>query len=180
MNVGLMSSERTVCFVLILLFMVAGSMLCFWGYKYFRLIMFGTACGVICFLGYQLSERMAENPVILLVLCVAVSSMGICLAYFAYVILAFLMEKTKVRKMASRRIYIVSAILGAIILSFTVYYGICHSRMAAVLTALVCGGGGFAVQHGNREKQVKFKTYDDLIMLKPLNESEGDKGAGCE
>lgn len=180
MNPELISSGRIVFFLLILLFIITGTMLCFWGYKYFRLIMFGIVCGAICFLGYRLSERLTGNLVIRLILCVAVSFMGICLAYFTYIIIAFLMEKTRIRKMAAQRAYMISAVLGAVVLALTVYYGIYHSRMAAVMTALVCGGGGFVVQRRNKEKQVRFKTYDDLMKLKPLKESGEDKSAGCK
>lgn len=175
MDTGLIFSGRIEMVLLIILLIVTGSILCFLGYKYFRLIIFGTVCGWICFLGYQLSKRLAGNLSIRLILCVAVSFLGICLVYFAAVILNFLLEKIKIKRFMTRRTYIVSAVLGAIVLAFTVYYGIYHSRTAAVLTALVGGGSGFTVQHKKKEKHIRFKTYDDLLRLHPLEESGGDE-----
>lgn len=173
-----MVSGGIVLLLLILLFMAVGIMLCFWGYKYFRLILFGAVCGVICFLGYRLSERLAGDPVIRLILCVAVSFLGICLAYFAEIIIIFVLDKTVVKRIMAERTYMVSAVLGAVILAVTVYCGIYRSRTAAVLTALVCGGSGFMVQYRNKEKQVRFKTYDDLMKLRPLEkEKEGQTDA---
>lgn len=175
MNVGVIFSGRAVFLLLMILFIVTGIMLSFWGYKYFRIILLGMVGAVICFFAYQVSERLAENPVVRLILCVAVSFFGICMAYFVDIIITFFLEKTRAKRIMVGRIYIFSALLGAILLAFTVYYGIYRSRIAAMLTAFVFGGTGLVVQYRNKDKQIRFRTYDDLVKLKPLSREGGEE-----
>lgn len=172
MNLGLVFSKSIILCLLVVLAIVIGCMLCFWGYKYFRIISLGAIGSVICFLGYLAAKILTGNLVIRLILAVSLSFFGFALAYFVNIIITFFLEKMKVRRAMGQKSYIVSAILGAALLAFAFYFGIYHSVIGAVLIGILCGGIGLTVQHKNKEKQVQFKTYDDLLKLQPLKEKE--------
>lgn len=172
MDAKLIFSGNLVFWLLIILLIATGILLCFFGYKYFRLISLGAICGVICFGGYHVAVRLTGNPIICLILCVSISSLGICMTYFVATVLTFLLDKTVVRQFMADKAYLVSAFLGAMVLALTFYFGIYRSLIAAVLIGLVCGGSGLKVQNKNKEKQVRFRTYEDLLKLKPLDGGE--------
>lgn len=165
-------SRETVSFLFLVVLAAAGLLCCFWGYKYFRTAVFMTCSGGICFGGYRLAERLAGNLIVRLVLCIAVSFLGICLMYFVSIVATFLLEKIAVRRKIAGGTWFVSSLLGAGILAVASYYGIFYNLTVAGCVFLVCGTAGLMVQHRNREKQVQFKTYDDLLKLEPLKKEE--------
>lgn len=162
----LVFSEEIIVFILIILLVIVGVLFCFWGYKYFQTICFMGIAGGLCYISYKLVEMLTSNKVLQLFLSITLTFLGMCFVYLFVIILNFLMDKTRVRNTLVKKTFIFSSVMGGVILGATIYYGIYRNVIASV----VIGGGlcviGMIIQYKNREKQIQFKTYNDLMKMK--------------
>ncbi|MCI9316237.1 MAG: hypothetical protein HFI57_14915 [Lachnospiraceae bacterium] len=155
-----------------ILLAVIGILFCFSGYKYFQtVVLMLLSCGVYC-LGYLTSVKMTQNLVLRLFVSTLIAFIGICLLYFASVLVGFMVDRSKTKKFLLKCIIPFSAMAGGVVLAVDIYSGIYRSAPVAGLTAAAFAGAGMAVQYKNRKKQINFKTYDDLLKLQPLDTEE--------
>ncbi len=161
----LFSKEIVVFFGGVLLLLV-GTLFCFWGYKYFRTVLFLGIGVVVCYCSYLLVEPMTANLVIRMFLTVSLTFLGVCFAYFLDIIFGYLLDRFRVRGALGKRTYLIAAPLGAAILGLTVYYFIWRDAAVALVIALCCLVPGLIFQHHKRKKMVRFRCYNDLLRLR--------------
>ncbi|MDE5698452.1 MAG: hypothetical protein K2I96_13760, partial [Lachnospiraceae bacterium] len=161
----LVFSEETLIFVGVILLMVVGSLFCFWGYKYFGTILLMGIGIATCYGCYLLVEPMTDNPVIIMFLTVSLTFWGLCFVYFLSIIWGFILDKMRIRTALAKRNYLLAAPVGAAILGLTIYYMIWRDEIVAGAIAAVCLVTGLIYQHSKRNKQVRFRSYNDLLRL---------------
>ncbi len=185
----LLFSKEVVVFLGVILLMLVGTLFCFWGYKYFRTILFLGIGVVACYGSYLLVEPMTASLVIRMFLTVSLTFLGVCFAYFLDIIFGYLLDRFRVRGALGKRTYLIAAPLGAAILGLTVYYFIWRDAAVALAIALCCLVPGLIFQHHKRKKMVRFRCYNDLLRLRrpdwePLLPAEYRKVeteiAGCD
>ncbi len=162
----LLFSKEVVVFLGVILLMLVGTLFCFWGYKYFRTILFLGIGVMACYGSYLLVEPMTANLVIRMFLTVSLTFLGVCFAYFLDIIFGYLLDRFRVRGALGKRTYLIAAPLGAAILGLTVYYFIWRDAAVALAIALCCLVPGLIFQHHKRKKMVRFRCYNDLLRLR--------------
>lgn len=171
----LVFSRDLLILIATILLAVIGMMFCFWGYKYFQtVVLMLLSCGVYG-LGYLISERMTQNLVLRLFISTLIAFMGVCLLYFASTLVRFMVDRSRAKNFLLKCMIPFSVLAGGVLLAADIYFGIYRSAPVAGVIAVAFGGIGMAVQYKNRKKQVRFRTYDDLLKLQPI-ESEEETG----
>ncbi len=161
----LLFSEEILMFAGVILLMIVGILFCFWGYKFFRTILFMGIGTVACYGSYLLVESMTPNPVARMFLTVSLTFFCVCFVYFLDIIGAFILDKLRMREALGKRTYLLAAPLGAAVIGLTIYFLIWRDKAAAGAAAAVCLAAGLIYQHSKRKKQIRFRSYDDLIKL---------------
>ena len=165
----LVFSKEVLIFLGVILLMIVGVLFCFYGYKFFGTILLIGIGTVMCYGSFLLVEPMTPNTVIRLFLTVSLTFLGVCLAYFLDIIWGFILDKLRIRNVLAKNIYLLAAPLGAAIIGLTIYYMIWRGKIVAIAIACVCLAIGLVFQFFKRKKQVRFKSYNDLMKL-PLPE----------
>lgn len=161
----LLFTEELLVFAGVILLMAVGILFCFWGYKYFRAVLFLGIGTVICYASFLLIESMTGNLVIRMFLTVSLTFLGICIVYFLDIILGYFLDRLRIRNALGKNIYLIAAPLGAVIIGMTIYWFIWRDQVTAAVAAAVCGVGGLIFQRFRRAKVVRFKCYNDLLRI---------------
>ncbi|MDE6601505.1 MAG: TMEM198/TM7SF3 family protein [Lachnospiraceae bacterium] len=169
----LLFTEELLVFVGVIILMLVGILFCFWGYKYFRTVLFLGCGAVTCYASFLLIESMTGNLVIRMFLTVSLTFLGICIVYFLDIILGYFLDRLWIRNALGKNIYLIAAPLGAVIIGMTIYWFIWRDQVTAAVAAAVCGVGGLIFQHFRRTKVVRFKCYNDLLRI-PRLEAEAN------
>lgn len=172
----LVFSEEVIVFVLTVFLMAVGILLCIRGYKYFQTFCFMGLCGMMCYFAYKTAERMTGNRVIQMTLTVTLTFVGLCITYFASILMNYMLEKIRIRQGLVKQRFLFASVAGGAVIGFTIYYGIYHNRRTAVLTGTAAGLLGILAQYKNRKKQIRFRTYNDLMKMKLPEKYLIDKG----
>lgn len=161
----LVFSKEMIIFLGVILLIVVGILFCLWGYKYFGTILFMGIGAVLCYGSFRLVEPMTDNSVIRLFLTVSLTFLCLCFVYFLSIIWGFILDKLRIRTALAKRSYLLAAPLGAAILGLTIYFMIWRDEIVAGAIAAVCLIAGLIYQHSKRKKQVRFRSYNDLLKL---------------
>ena len=161
----LIFSKEILILVGVVLLIVVGILFCFWGYKYFGTILFMGIGAALCYGSFLLVEPMTDNSVIRMFLTVSLTFLGLCFVYFLSIIWGFILDKLRIRTALAKRSYLLAAPLGAAILGLTIYFMIWRDMIVAGAITAVCLITGLIFQHSKRKKQVRFRTYNDLLKL---------------
>lgn len=171
----LLFTEELLVFAGVILLMAVGILFCFWGYKYFRAVLFLGIGTVTCYASFRLVESMTGNLVVRMFLTVSLTFLGICIVYFLDIILGYFLDRLRIRNVLGKNLYLIAAPLGAVIIGMTVYWLIWRDQVTAAVAAAVCGVGGLIFQRSRRAKVVRFKCYNDLLRIPcPEPEPESD------
>lgn len=162
----LLFSKEIIVFLGVILLMIVGTLFCFWGYKYFRAVLFLGIGAVLCYGSYLLVEPMTANLVIRMFLTVSLTFLGMCFAYFLDIVFGYLLDRLRIRSALGKRVYLVAAPLGAAILGLTIYFYIWRDVVVAFGIALCCLVPGLIIQHHKRKKMIRFRCYNDLLRLR--------------
>lgn len=162
----LLFSKEIIVFLGVILLMIVGTLFCFWGYKYFRAVLFLGIGAVLCYGSYLLVEPMTANLVIRMFLTVSLTFLGMCFVYFLDIVFGYLLDRLRIRSALGKRVYLVAAPLGAAILGLTIYFYIYRDMVAAFGVALCCLVPGLIFQHRKRKKMIRFRCYNDLLRLR--------------
>ena len=158
-------SKELLVFVGVILLVIVGTLFCFWGYKFFRTVLFIGIGVVACCISYLLVEPMTPKLVIRMFLTVSLTFLGLCFFYLVDIIFSYVLDKLHIRDALGKRTYLLAAPLGAAILGLTIYYFIWRDEITAAVISLVCLAVGLPFQYVKRKKQVRFRTYNDLLRL---------------
>lgn len=179
----LVFSKEVLVFAGMILLLFVGILFCFWGYKFFRKILFMGIGTASCYGGYLLVEPLTGNLVLRMILTVTLTFVGVCFVYFLDIIFGFILDRLGIRNALGKRTYLFAAPLGALLLGLTIYYMIWRDVILSSLIAIGCLTFGLIFQNKMRKKQVRFKSYDDLLKL-PRPAFDGsrpeDETAGAE
>lgn len=171
----LVFSKEVLIFAGVVFLIVVGILFCFWGYKYFGTILFMGIGAAICYGSFLLIEPMTDNSVIRMFLTVSLTFLGLCFMYFLSIIWGFILDKLRIRTALAKCSYLLAAFLGAALLGFTIYFMIWRDEIAACAIASVCLIIGLIFQHFKKKKQVRFRSYNDLLKLpRPISHPEID------
>lgn len=162
----LLFSKEIIVFLGGILLMIVGTLFCFWGYKYFRAVLFLGIGAVLCYGSYLLVEPMTANLVIRMFLTVSLTFLGMCFVYFLDIVFGYLLDRLRIRSALGKRVYLVAAPLGAAILGLTIYFYIYRDMVVAFGVALCCLVPGLIFQHRKRKKMIRFRCYNDLLRLR--------------
>lgn len=161
----LLFSKGTLMFVGVILLLIVGTLFCFWGYKYFRTVLFLGIGVVVCYGSYLLVEPMTANLVIRMFVTVSLTFLGMCFVYFLDIVFGYLLDRLRIRSALGKRTYLFAAPLGAAVLGLTIYGCIWRDAVVAGIS-LACLVLGLVFQHHRRKRMVRFRCYNDLLRLR--------------
>lgn len=150
----------------VILLLIVGTLFCFWGYKYFRTVLFLGIGVVVCYGSYLLVEPMTANLVIRMFVTVSLTFLGMCFVYFLDIVFGYLLDRLRIRSALGKRTYLFAAPLGAAVLGLTIYGCIWRDAVAAAGISLACLVLGLVFQHHRRKGMVRFRCYNDLLRLR--------------
>ncbi len=153
-------------FVGVILLLIVGTLFCFWGYKYFRTVLFLGIGVVVCYGSYLLVEPMTANLVIRMFVTVSLTFLGMCFVYFLDIVFGYLLDRLRIRSALGKRTYLFAAPLGAAVLGLTIYGCIWRDAVVAAGISLACLVLGLVFQHHRRKRMVRFRCYNDLLRLR--------------
>ena len=107
-------SKEILVFLGVILLTIVGTLFCFWGYKYFRTILFLGIGTVVCYLSYLLVEPMTANLAARMFLTVSLTLFGLVLLYFLDIIFVYFLDKLRIRNALGKHVYLLAAPLGAV------------------------------------------------------------------
>lgn len=162
----LLFSKGTLMFVGVILLLIVGTLFCFWGYKYFRTVLFLGIGVVVCYGSYLLVEPMTANLVIRMFVTVSLTFLGMCFVYFLDIVFGYLLDRLRIRSALGKRTYLFAAPLGAAVLGLTIYGCIWRDAVVAAGISLACLVPGLVFQHHRRKRMVRFRCYNDLLRLR--------------
>ena len=162
----LLFSKGTLMFVGVILLLIVGTLFCFWGYKYFRTVLFLGIGVVVCYGSYLLVEPMTANLVIRMFVTVSLTFLGMCFVYFLDIVFGYLLDRLRIRSALGKRTYLFAAPLGAAVLGLTIYGCIWRDAVVAAGISLACLVLWLVFQHHRRKRMVRFRCYNDLLRLR--------------
>lgn len=169
----LIFSREVVMFLGVILLLIVGTLFCFWGYKYFRTVLFVGIGTVAAYGSYLLVEPMTEKLVIRMFLTVTLTFLGVCFAYFIDIVFCYFLDRLRIRNKLGKLTWLFTAPLGAALLGLTVYFCVWRDAPACGIGAGICLMAGLIFQYRKRKKTVRFRSYNDLLRL-PLPRFDED------
>ena len=163
-------SYGMVSFLIVIALLLVGLVLCFMGYKYLQtlcIVVLGCLSGAT---GIWIGDRMTDNPILKMCFFVMFTFLGVCLFNFISILIVSGMKKMQMQYKFSKWQYLISAILGAGLVSIVTYLRVYHSIPVAV--ALFVGLTAVSAFWGKKQalKRKIFYTYNDLYDREPLQE----------
>lgn len=163
----------TVSFLLVIVTLLAGLILCFMGYKYLQalcLVVLGCLMGIV---GIRLTDGMTQNLVLKMFLFVIFTFLGVCLFYGISILVVSVLRKLHIKEKCARYNYLLSAFFGAGIVGVVTFLYVYRGILAvSVLSAALFVSGAFWGKKQAAKRKV-FHTYDELCERKPLEEEGG-------
>lgn len=170
----LIFSGELVSLLMVLTMTVSGVLLCFWGYRYFKvliLIVFGCLSGTV---GAQSGAGMTENLIAQMYIFVMFSFLGVCLFYLISICWTMLCKNLCRWSMLQKGSCVVSSALGAAVAGMAVYLKIYHNLIAVMIGTILLFLAGICHGYCSDRKERRFYTYEDLLRIEPLWEEKKD------
>ena len=167
-------SADLITLILVIIALIGGVLLCFWGYRYFQtlaLVLLGCVCG---FIGYKIGSQMTSNEVLQMCIFVMFTFFGVCMFYFLSILWTSVTKKLGIQSFLQRTMHIIASLVGALIVGIVAYTQVyCNLLIVISVTVLLAAAG---IWYGIRNVKARrvFRTYDDLSKLKPLTKEEAD------
>lgn len=163
-------SREVIILIIVVVALVTGITLCFWGYRYFKsmaLILIGCGCGMI---GFYTAQNMTPNPLLQMCIFVIFTFLGVCLCYFLSILWTVFLNKLKIQKFVQRSLHMMTSILGALVVGIVVYTQVFKNLIVVIIGTAILGAAG--IGYGMKSVKAKrvFHTYEDLYNMKPLTE----------
>lgn len=167
-------SAEVIHLICVIVALIAGVLLCFWGYRYFQtivLVFLGCLCGI---LGYRIGQSMTKEPILQMCIFVMIIFLGVCMFYFLSIIWLYFTKKLGIQTFLQRTLHLVAALSGALIVGIVTYTQVFANLIVAACITLMLAILG--IWYGNRSLKTKrvFRTYDDLAKMKPIREEKAN------
>lgn len=163
----------TVSFLLIIITLLAGLILCFMGYKYLQslcLVVLGCLMGIV---GIWLTDGMTQNLVLKMCLFVIFTFLGVCLFYGISILMVSVLKTLHIKEKYAPYTYLFSAFFGAGVVSVVTFLYVYRGILAvSVLFVVLFASGAFWGKKQAAKRKV-FHTYDELYGQKPPEEEGG-------
>lgn len=159
-------TRDVIFFLLTILILVSGILICFWGYKYLLTLVMLILGGISGFVGLYLMEGMTDNKVLLMFFFVMWVFWGECLFYFLSVFVNKLLRERHVHRAVKNFFAVVSPLLGAVAVFLTLYLRVYTGALIDLAIAAVLLIIGAVYQKKEKINEREFKSYDDLYHLK--------------
>ena len=167
-------SNELITLILVIIALIAGVLLCFWGYRYFQaivLILLGCLCGMV---GYKAGSGMTGNEVLQMIIFVMFAFFGVCMFYGLSILWVHITKKLGIQSFLQRSVHIMASLIGAFVVGFVTFTQVyCNLIVVAVITVLLAAAGIWYGMRNIKARRV-FHTYDDLTKLKPLTEEKAN------
>ncbi len=158
-------TQDVVMFLLTILAILTGLLLCFQGYRYFfTLILLAGGC-LSGAAGIFLLEDRIGNPVLKLFLFVSFVFLGECVLFAVSSILSAIIKKPGLRSAVRFMVSILAPALGAALVFAVVYFRIYHDPMIDLTIAGVLFLLGLIHQKRAKRLGRDFHTYDELYAM---------------
>lgn len=165
-------SQELITLILVIVALITGVLMCFWGYRYFKtiaLVLIGCLCGII---GYKIGEGMTSNLVLQMCIFVMFSFLGVCLFYFLSMLWVWLLDKLKIRSFIQKALHIIASLAGALLVGGVTYFMVYQNAIVVIIITVILAVAGIWYGIRNVKARRVFRTYEDLLKLKPLTEEE--------
>lgn len=165
-------SKELITLILVIVALIAGVLLCFWGYRYFKtiaLIILGCFSGA---LGYRIGQGMTSNLILQMCMVIMITFLGVCLFYFLAILWSWFTNKIGIQTFLQRFLHIIAALIGALFVGVITYTQVYQNGIAVIIITVLLAGAG--IWYGMRSIKARrvFRTYEDLLRLKPLTEEK--------
>ncbi len=160
-------SQEWVTLILVVITFVAGIVLTFLGYRYFRKIMpviVGAVCGRA---GYHIIAQITENRIVQMYIFVVVMFLSVCICCMVTVLWTYILKKLELDALFQRYLYMISALTGALISGFVLWQWIFADWVVALCCAVILMGLGVWYGWQGMKRTRVFYTYEDLAKMKP-------------
>ena len=150
--------------------MLSGIVLCFLGYQYFQTIilsMTGCASGI---LGISLAEELLVESIYKMIFFVMFTFFGVFCLYFVTSLVRNVLRKLKIYNSLMNKLYLISPLLGSIMVMFLIYFYVYHNLIIAMGIFLIFFIFGFLYSKKRVASRKPFYSYYDLCQLKPLKD----------
>lgn len=170
----LVFSGELVSLLMVLVMTASGVLLCFWGYRYLRvliLIVFGCLSGTV---GAQSGAGLTENLIAQMCIFVMFCFLGVCFFYLMSICWTILCRNLCRWSTLQKGSRVVSSTLGAAVAGMAVYLKIYHNFIAVMIGTILLLLAGICHGLCSDRKERRFYTYEDLLHLEPLSEEKKD------
>lgn len=165
-------THEVISFILLIIGIAAGLLLCFRGYRSLRALCIMLLGGLSGAGGIMLADKMTQNPVFQMSLFVIFTFFGVGFFYCLSILFTSILKALRIYTYLSDKVYIISAILGGLTVSLLTYTRIYRSIAAAIAIFTVPTVVGMIYQKKKAAERVIFHTYDDLCRMEPLKKGE--------
>ena len=121
--------------------------------------------------GRRLSD-MTSNLVLQMCLFVMFTFLGVCIFFLFSFLWVWLLDKLRIRAFVQRTLHFIASFLGALMVGIITYLKVYQNLLVVVI--ITCALAAAGIWYGIRNVKTRrvFRTYEDLIKLKPLMEEE--------
>jgi len=167
-------SINIVSLLMIIGVIIAGIILCFWGYKYFHtiiLIIIGCASGI---LGINLVETLLVESIYKMIFFVMFIFFGVLFLFFVTNFINNMLSRSHLYNNLVKRLYFIAPLLGSLMVMFLIYFNVYHNIAIVMGIFLILFSLGYLYSKKRVASRRPFYSYDDLCQLKPLKDVRED------
>lgn len=163
---GLQFNAETVFFLLEIAGYLIGLCFCLIGYKAFAQLVVSAATVVWSGFAFPLVQMYSTGPLHRLFYFTLISFAGMCLAYIVTALISSCLRLLKIQSWLAGCLFVVSPVLGGLIIASDVYFRIYRSLPAAGILLVLTAAVGIIRQYRHKDKRPSTRTYDDIINIK--------------
>ncbi|HKK96062.1 MAG TPA: hypothetical protein VJ916_07110 [Anaerovoracaceae bacterium] len=153
-----------VMFLGLIILIITSFIFALFGYKYFQatiFLFFGCFFGYI---GFFIGEIFTNNPVFIMVFLISFIFLGLMGLFLAASTIFTASKKGNFKNVLTKNMYWISSLLGSLIFALLIYFFVVNEIYIAVGSFIILCVLGYVHQRKNRNKQIRFKTYDDIYF----------------
>lgn len=156
--------QEWVMFFGLIILMITSLIFAIGGYKYFQASIFMFfACG-FGYLGYLIGGTFTDSPVFMMVFLISFVFFGLMIIFLLGSGIFTASNKGNFKNSIMKKMYLISSLLGALSLACLVYFFVLRDYYISAGLFLIVFIIGFMHQKKNKDRQISFKTYDDIYF----------------
>ncbi len=160
----------TISFFLLLVTLIVGILICFWGYKYFQTLSFMFIASVYGYFAIAVLQGLTNNMILQMAGFILFVFTATSISILVFNILTKIIFTKKITASYQKNIHVISSVLGGAIVGTAVYFNIFRNIFVAIPLAILLFLMGMLHQKKGKKNQIYFKTYEQLQTMKYPNE----------